>query len=72
MLQVAYMFDGMLRHDTICVCKPAASAVCRLVGAEDKTVNVTSGTRLKAMPYVAATDSTHSASGSRVLCQSMD
>jgi hypothetical protein len=42
MVLVACMFDGMLRHDTICTCSSSASAVCFLVDAEDKTVIVTS------------------------------
>ena len=75
MLLVACMFDDMLRHGTICVCRSAASAVSFLIDAEDKMIYVTSAgmyeLRMKPNFDTAATDSTHNASGSQVLYQRM-
>ncbi len=69
------MFDDMLRYDTICVSRSAASAVSFLIDAEDKTVDVTSAgmyeLRMKPNSDTAATDTTHNASGSRALYQRM-
>ena len=75
MALVACTFVDMLRHDTMCVCRSAASAVSFLIDAEDKMVDVTSagmyGLRMKPSPDTAATDSTHNASGSRARYQRM-